>query len=206
MYKYLGIYFTTNGHFNRAILKLKDQASRAMYALVRRGRQLKLPPDIMLDLFEKMIIPILLYGSEVWGCYNTAPLEIVQNRFCKLIMKWHWRTPTTYIHHDLRVLPIETRVKIRILSYWIKTINSPNQRKWNVILMNTLFEHVRNQYSGSSWVSFVQTTLLENGLGHVLTNPFAQTTNASIYLIKQRFHDQFDQFCNGELEVPQNEE
>ena len=44
-----------------------DQGSRAMYSLLRRGRKLGLPKDIMFDLFDKIITPILLYGCEVWG-------------------------------------------------------------------------------------------------------------------------------------------
>ena len=54
------------------LVKLKKhlvhQARKAMFSLVRKARKLFLPIDIQLHLFDSMIIPILLYGAEVWGC------------------------------------------------------------------------------------------------------------------------------------------
>ena len=42
---------------------LYDKDTRAMFALLRRGRQLQLPVDIMMHLFDTLVKPILLYGS-----------------------------------------------------------------------------------------------------------------------------------------------
>ena len=47
---------------------LVDQASKSMFSLVKKARKLFLPLDLQLHLFDSMITPILLYGSEVWGC------------------------------------------------------------------------------------------------------------------------------------------
>ena len=57
-YKYLGLIFNFNGQFTKA--------KKAMFALLRRGRQLQLPVDIMIHLFDTLVKPILLYGSEIW--------------------------------------------------------------------------------------------------------------------------------------------
>ena len=38
-----------------------------MFALLRRSRQLDLPIDLQLELFDSLIMPILLYGCEIWA-------------------------------------------------------------------------------------------------------------------------------------------
>ena len=52
-----------------------DQAHRAMFSQLRRSRQLDLPLDIQLELFDTLIMSILTYGCEVWGFEN---LNIIQ--------------------------------------------------------------------------------------------------------------------------------
>ena len=46
-FKYLGVTFNWNGSFKNCIIDLKAQASRAMFALIAKGRKLSLPVDIM---------------------------------------------------------------------------------------------------------------------------------------------------------------
>ena len=62
-YKYLGLIFNFNGKFTKAKNLWYDKGTRAMFALLRRGRQLQLPVDIMIHLFDTLVKPILLYGS-----------------------------------------------------------------------------------------------------------------------------------------------
>ena len=64
-FKYLGVVFSCNAAFKKHKMCLKDQAIKAMFALLSKGRKLKLPVDIMLDLFDKTVLPVLLYGCEV---------------------------------------------------------------------------------------------------------------------------------------------
>jgi hypothetical protein len=66
-YKYLGVVFNYNNSFAKAFKERYTLASRAMFLLLKRCRQACLPLDIQIDLFEKFIHPILLYGCEVWG-------------------------------------------------------------------------------------------------------------------------------------------
>ena len=46
-----------------------------MFALLRRGRQLQLPVDTMIHLFDTLLKPVLLYGSEIWAHKGTQILE-----------------------------------------------------------------------------------------------------------------------------------
>jgi hypothetical protein len=67
-YCYLGVIFSKTGSLKAAASALNDKATAAMFSLINnlyRHRSVK--PRIMLDLFDKMITPIALYGVEVWG-------------------------------------------------------------------------------------------------------------------------------------------
>ena len=52
-----------------------DKGTWAMFALLRRGRQLQLPVDIMIHLFDTLVKPVLSYGSEIWAHEGTEILE-----------------------------------------------------------------------------------------------------------------------------------
>jgi hypothetical protein len=56
-----------NGNFCTARKKLLDQANKALYALYRKIRNLPIPIDLQLKLFDSLITPILVYSCEVWG-------------------------------------------------------------------------------------------------------------------------------------------
>ena len=67
-YCYLGVIFTRGGSFNTASKALNDKAAGAMFSLVRNLYKHRTADIyIMLDLFDKMILPIAQYGCEVWG-------------------------------------------------------------------------------------------------------------------------------------------
>ena len=82
-YIYMGICFNWNGSFVKAKKLLQDNASKAMYSLIQKGRRPTLPTDVMFKLFDKCVEPILLYGCEVWEYENVDILEKVHTKFCK---------------------------------------------------------------------------------------------------------------------------
>ena len=57
-----------------------------MFALLCIGRQLQLPVDIMIHLFDTFVKPILMYGSEIWAHEGTKFFEKPNLRFCKYIL------------------------------------------------------------------------------------------------------------------------
>ena len=63
-----------------------DQARKAMHLLYKRIRNLKLPIDLQIQLFDHTIVTILLYGSEVWGYQNTQILENLHNEFYEIYL------------------------------------------------------------------------------------------------------------------------
>ena len=75
-FKYLGIIFSRSGSFCKAKKHLYEQAQKAMYGVIRKIRQFNLPLECQLDLFDKIVVPVLLYGCEIWGFESAYPFKI----------------------------------------------------------------------------------------------------------------------------------
>ena len=69
-YTYLGINFSTNGNFRDCKTNLKDKTRRSIFATRRYLDFSKLSLGVTNKLFDSLFLPILLYGSEVWGIYD----------------------------------------------------------------------------------------------------------------------------------------
>ena len=78
--------FNYNGRFNKAKAKQVAQAKWALFGLIAKARKLQLPTDIQCHLFDSCIVPVLLYGCEIWGFSDLTQIEQVQNYFCKQIL------------------------------------------------------------------------------------------------------------------------
>ena len=59
----------------------------------KNASRLNLSIDIQLDLFKKIVKPILLYGAEVWGYGNLELVERVQLKFLKYVLNMKKSTP-----------------------------------------------------------------------------------------------------------------
>ena len=80
-YCYLGILFSRSGSFKEASKALNGKASGAMFSLIRNlYNHRSVSINLMLDLFDKMVVPIAQYGCEVWGS-NYIPQNSKNNIF-----------------------------------------------------------------------------------------------------------------------------
>ena len=64
-YKYLGLLFCNYGNFYWGKVQLKDQAETAMLSLLNKSNELGLPVNVQLEVFDKTVLPVMLYGCEV---------------------------------------------------------------------------------------------------------------------------------------------
>ncbi|XP_077862952.1 uncharacterized protein LOC144345240 [Saccoglossus kowalevskii] len=101
-YNYLLIVFTSNGKFKLACKTLKEKAMKAMFLLkpqslncAKTNKQTlnfisNLKISTALNLFDKLIAPIISYGCEVWGeevIKNSDIIENVNYSFCRLLLE-----------------------------------------------------------------------------------------------------------------------
>ena len=105
-YSYLGIVFTSNGNFTKAQTKLAEQASKAMFSLFKCiSKFSNLSVAILLELFDKLILPILCYSCEVWGFNKAKDIERVHLKFCKYILKMKTSTLNEIVYGEVGRYP-----------------------------------------------------------------------------------------------------
>ena len=118
-YKYLGVWITSNGKFNKTRRYLASQAKKAAFALLAISVRLNHPSvTVMFRLYDALITPIMSYGCEIWGFKEDRDLEKVEIKFLKSILHLPDSTPTMAVRGELGQLPIFLLWKERILKYW----------------------------------------------------------------------------------------
>ena len=102
-YVYVGIMFSYNTNFYKAIDRQISKAERALYALTTKSRRSLLPIDIIFELFEKMVVPILLYCSEVYGYIDKCikKLKVFHRALYKRTLKLGKSTPNVMINGEI---------------------------------------------------------------------------------------------------------
>ncbi len=104
----------TTGNFNLAIKALLVKARRALHAIRTRLFKTDIPIRIWTKIFDSVILPIALYGSEIWGPTSNYshkdwlkhPLEALHVEFCRSILHVHRNTPNNACRAELGRLPL----------------------------------------------------------------------------------------------------
>ena len=118
----LAYLFNYNGNFCTARKKLLDQANKAFYALFRKIRNLAIPIDLQLKLFDSLITPILVYYCEVWGFKNKQGIEQMHLQYCKRILNLRSSTPNFMVYGEIGRFPVEIIIKLRMATFWNKML------------------------------------------------------------------------------------
>lgn len=134
-YPYLGIEISNTGNFNSAQKSLKNKAQRALFKLKKLLYGSNLKPYVGLKLFDQLIKPICLYGSEIWGPKCISINETFDNDGClerslekilcenlnmsfsKFLLGVHKKSQNSAVRGELGRLPIGTAVVTAICKY-----------------------------------------------------------------------------------------
>ena len=150
-FKYLGVTFSCNGGFVNNIKELKKQGNRAIFGLIKKAREGHLPIDIQFDLFDKQILPKLLYGCEIWGYRNLNTLEKLHLKFCKIVLKLKKSTPDIMVYGETGRCDLEYYASKRIINFW-GTIACGKKSKLSYIIYNLCKQrYMRDIRSAPEW-------------------------------------------------------
>ena len=116
-YKYLGIIFNSKGNFTEAKQMLYEKARKASFKLGKLVNNENLSPKILIDLFDKMLKPIAMYGAEIWlsplkiqkNCINhleTAPAEKLHVSYLRYVLGTHKKSTKAAIMGETGRVPI----------------------------------------------------------------------------------------------------
>ena len=127
-FSHLGLLFSKTGNFQLAKAAQVAKALKAMFEVLKNGKLHNLSIQCQLDLFEKIIKPIFLYGSEIWDFSNNESIERVHLKFCKILLKLKMSTPNYMIYRELGLYPMDTDIKVQIISYWARLLTGKQSK------------------------------------------------------------------------------
>ena len=85
VFKYLGVYFSQNLKFSdhvKFVLIKAEKAAHQFWKYINRFNCLK--TSIIINLFHTLVVPVLLYCSEIWfPCISSADITHIENFYKK---------------------------------------------------------------------------------------------------------------------------
>ena len=190
--KYLGITLFKNGNWYRTQKCISQHASFALYNLFTVLKNIELPIEKKLKLFDTLVSSILNFGSEVWGTHSATDIDLVHTNFLRFILGVKKTTNLAALYEELGRIPLSIYRKINMIKYWIKILqqNGTSLLK-NIYLMLKNDTDLNINYNGQNWASQIKLILQEHGFEYVwrqqseLVIPF--------HLIRKRTIDTYQQ-------------
>ena len=208
-YTYLGVIFNFNGSFKKAIANQKAVALRAMQALLTKVRLLILDVDTSLELFQRCVMPILMYGSEIWAydIGHIAELDVLYKGFIKQILHVYGATPTCMVFGESGQPDLNSLISTRQVGFWAKLAHDATPRLSKLILPvvtglqgkpTPMHGSGRESHFDFKWLSHLRRTLNELGLGYMFDQTIADP-KFILLEVKKRMKDSRTQIWQGEI-------
>ena len=127
-----------------------------------------LSPKISLDLFDKTVKPVCMYGSEIWSCFNASqtnnisfeqlmkkfPIEKVNISFCKWLLGIHKYSSNFGVLGEIGRYPFCIDILKGVVKYWSKL---SIKRKDKPLIHDCLCEaELIDETGGHSWVTWLK--------------------------------------------------
>ena len=136
-----------------------------------------------LDLFDKLIVPILCYGTDVWGSIQASATERVHLRFLKTILRVKTSTPNDLVYAELGRQTLCTKRLIQIVNNWFKILTTQDT-KYIKHVYNFMLQDVESYPNKVNWAVLVRNLLSERGFYEVLVQQGVENYNEFISLFK----------------------
>ena len=221
-YRYLGVNFTASGSFSFAQEELYKKALKAFFKLQKDLLILQPSVKTSLHVFDHTIKPILLYGCEVWGGFNsftarfrnTLPsldkiysklkCESLHIRFCKFILGVHSKCTNFAVLSELGRFPLHFDILKQMLVYMNRLENLGNRFP----LLKAAYAQSKTNFSKKipSWYGSLAKTMeiiqFNENVLQKKPSPFKKTVKA---ILKRKYLSDWinkrEMYCNGKLDV-----
>ena len=164
-YTYLGTVFSSNGSMKPAVLKQLAQANRALFKVCSMISALNLPIATCCELFDRMVVPVLLYGCEIWGSKYGQYIENFHKKFMKHLLKINKFSANCMAYGELGRMPLNIVIQRRVIGFWMRLRNG-NTHKLSYIMMQLQLYKLQNSEFRPRWLSNVKSILDSAGLGN----------------------------------------
>ena len=114
-------------------------------------------------MFDTLVLPILMYGSEVTGFENHNMLERLCLQFYKIILNVKKTTPNLILNGELGRHPVSIDIKARMIGFWQRIVNGKPDKISSKLYRILLSMHNRDIFH-SKWLMYIKNILSDSGL------------------------------------------
>ena len=76
--------------------------------------------NFFFKLFDAQIVPVMPYGSELWGCFDCPNVEKVHMYACKRILDLSSQSPNHMVYGELGRHHLCVLASTRCVKYWLR--------------------------------------------------------------------------------------
>ena len=142
-------------------------------------------------MFEKMVLPVLLYGSEIWGYENSNILEKLQLQFLKYLFHLPRNTMTDLIYGDTGFVPISILIKSRLIRFWTGLVLPQHSNKFSSKIYKLIYDLHVNCHFEFPWLENIKNILIECGYDCVWDSQSFASRNSLCANISRALKDKF---------------
>lgn len=212
-YKYLGVNISNTARFSVAEKNLSLKASRALFSIKQSIFDKTLKPSAILHIFDSLVKPIALYGSEVWFAYkpylinksidelfelsfkSNNEFDKVHTRFCKYLLGTHSKASNFAVHSELGQFPLLITILTSCLNFWIHI----TQSNTDTLLTKAYMEQLNGSADKSRWILFIKNILYDLGFSHVWDNQSTFNSFALLNAIKHKLKERYISFWHKRI-------
>ena len=179
-YKYLGMKICNSGSFTSTIKDLADKARRAYFSMNSSFSNMNINPRLFMKLFDTLVKPIAIYGSEVWGAFghkvnimenimsslynnSKSPYEQLHLKSCKRAINVSKRASNLGTLAEMGRFPLTYNILIAICKYRrrLETFSN-NDLLFHALESQKKMQH--NAYKSISYYNFTEKLLSQLNL------------------------------------------
>ena len=142
---------------------------KANFSLLAKVREHNLAADVFIELFERLIIPVLLYGSEVWGYEDSKQLQVMCNNVMRRFLKLHKTTPVNMLIGELGTKEVTEYIDNRMLNFWFNIATGEESK-----ISTLLYKWVKVLYDKNNfklpWLDSIKSILDGIGMHSIFNN------------------------------------
>jgi len=195
-YNYLGYKLSTKLSSSVALASLSMKGKTAVVQAMRPLKRLKcLSPNVIFQVFDVQIQPILLYGAEIWGASKCEEIEKIHLYMLKSFLNVPNGTPNLMIYGDTGRYPLYVKAILRCVKYWLRILSMDNKRYPQKVYQMMI--HTTN--SNYSWAKRIKDLLYDYDFEDVWREQNVPSANAFLKELKRRLVYRYVEYWNTAL-------
>lgn len=159
----MGIQFSSSGSWFAAQKTFSQQANKVLLK-ARVYNFYNLSVDVVTHIFDGEILPLLMYGTEVWGFHPSTNIHRIHDNFLKDILHLDTKVPNMVARGEIVRHSLTVNQHVKIMKYWLRLLY---QRENSLVNMSFLNQYKLPEKGKDCWALNVKILLFSRGFQSV---------------------------------------